>query len=224
MNTLPINIKISQTQILLLSLILSILSPASTVFLSISPHNRECVNVEVLKEHGFSGKYYMSGEEEKNNKVTVEDSKKNLIWQSHSQKQSEFKIGVHEDQSYTICFFNTDKKFLTVTFDFFEESESNNIVSAQSISDMNQNIHEVRRKVDIIHSDLRNSAIRRTVHMDISNTLVSKITTFTGIKLLFLVMFTVFQVFMITSIFNTGKIINKITINSIDPSEESMKL
>ena len=51
---------------------------------------------------------------------------------------------------------------------------------------------------------------------------MNKISMFTVIKIGFLILFSVFQIFMITSIFNSDKIVNKISINSInsyDPDE-----
>lgn len=59
----------------------------------------------------------------------------------------------------------------------------------------------------------------------VSNSIISKISLFTAIKLAFLFLFGFFQVYMITSIFNSGKIVNTISINnnSIN-SDESEKL
>jgi hypothetical protein len=117
-------------------------------------------------EKGLSGKYFMAGENEANNRVFIKDSKRSIIWNNKGKKQADIKIVVENDQLYEICFENFDSKYLTVTFDFYDDDVLNNIVSAQSIIDMNKNVHEMRKKVDIIHHDMRNSAIRRKVHMD----------------------------------------------------------
>lgn len=138
----------------------------NSIFLSIQGNYVECIYKDSTSEKGLIGKYFMAGENETNNLVFIKDLNNNMIWSNRGQKQSEFRISVEKDQTYQICFENLDKKYLTVTFDFYDDEKLNNIVSTQSITDMNQNVHEMRKKVDIIHHDIRNSAVRRKVHMD----------------------------------------------------------
>ena len=68
--------------------------------------------------------------------------------------------------------------------------------------------------MDMMQYSIRNGAVRREKHSEISNAIKNKITWYTSLKVLFLVMFSVFQIMMVTSIFNKVKIVNKISMNS----------
>ena len=89
-----------------------------------------------------------------------------VIWESVNKKESEFEIKVSKGTVYALCFENKDSKYITVTFNLFEDIDHLNLVSTQTIRDLNSNVHEIRKKVDIVHSDLRNSVVRRKVHVD----------------------------------------------------------
>jgi len=114
-----------------------------------------------------------------------------------------------------------------------------------NIENLNSFIHTIRRKLDIIHSNMRNSAVRRGAHLDsklnifseikliflVSNSINSKITFYTLIKIVFLIIFSVFQIMMLTSIFGNVKVVNKITVTEMsssssinNPSESSVFL
>lgn len=137
-----------------------------SMFITLSPNKKECLYQAVHPDNNFVGKYSFVGENEERNRVMVFDGKNNIIWQHSDTRDSEFSINVNHEQDYKICFENLDKKTSVLTFDFHEESAKNNVVSVQNISDMNKNVHEIRKRVDIIHSDLRNSVVRRNQHLD----------------------------------------------------------
>ena len=145
---------------------ITIFRSTSQFFFSVKPKSKECFESHVVKDEKYSGKYYIAGENEESNAMSIRDSKKQLIWESINKKEANFVIQVAEDGIFHVCFENNDNKYITITYNLFDESEHNNLVSSQSIQDMNTNIHEVRRKIDIIHSDLRNSVVRRKVHLD----------------------------------------------------------
>lgn len=151
---------------LMLTALLLLIDKTQSIFISIPPNSKECVLRPVFVGKPFAGKYHLAGENEKKNSVRVYDENNNSLWLQQHAKSSDFKIKVNKDQHYTLCFENLDSKFLTVTFDFFEDEDLNNLVSAQNISELNSNVHDLRKRVDIIHSDMRNSAVRRNVHME----------------------------------------------------------
>ena len=138
----------------------------NSLFIVLKPKSSECIKREVFTNANFAGKYYIAAENENLNRVWVLDKNDKTIWESVNKKESDFQIKVSEDTIYGLCFENNDTKFITVTFNLYEDVDHLNLVSTQTISSLNSNVHDIRKKVDIVHSDLRNSVVRRKVHVD----------------------------------------------------------
>lgn len=90
-------------------------------------------------------------------------------------------------------------------------------MNLDNIENLNTVIISIRRKLDIIHSNMRNSAVRRSTHLDITNAINSKISYMTLAKIVFLLVFSAIQVKMLTSIFSNVKVVNTIIINEHKP-------
>lgn len=193
-----------------------------SVYFVIKSNNKECFETPVHENSEFVGKYLFAGEVENNNKVEILDDKDKVIWSEENKIGSVFKITEIKSTFHKICFYNKDKKMITVTIELYDEGAPIKLVSAKNVNDMNSNIHEMRKKVDIIHHDLRNFAVRRNAHIDISNSMISKIKSFTFLKIAFLIFFSIIQVFVITNIFKNKKVLNKIIIdeNNRDENEK----
>ena len=57
---------------------------------------------------------------------------------------------------------------------------------------------------------IRSGAVRREKHSTITQSIQSKITWYTWVKVIFLILFSFFQIVMITSIFKNVKVVSKI--------------
>jgi uncharacterized membrane protein len=204
-------------------IIFTIISFCKSIYFVIKPNGVECFETPVHENTEFVGKYLFAGEVENRNKVEVLDDKDNVIWSEDNKIGSVFKINEIKSTFHKICFHNKDKKMITVTIELYDEGAPLKLVSAKNVNDMNNNIHEMRKKVDIIHHDLRNFAVRRNAHIDISNLMISKIKSFTFLKIAFLIFFSIIQVFVITNIFKSKKVVNKIIIDE-NYREENEKL
>lgn len=151
------------TLIITISLVLEFIN---SVLLIVNKNDVECIYKDSTPEKGLSGKYLFAGKNEENNIVFINNSNNITVWSNQGKKNSDFKVTVDKEQLYQICFENLEKDYLVVSFDLYNEEKLNNIVSTQSITDMNKNIHEMRKRIDILHHDIKNSAIRRKVHTD----------------------------------------------------------
>lgn len=97
-------------------------------------------------------------------------------------------------KKYALCFESLSSKSLTVSFDIFktlnpsapnnEENNDNfssltddkeddidnnsnsNFITIDNIRDINKKVYDLRKRVDIIHSDLRSSLVRRETHLE----------------------------------------------------------
>jgi len=61
---------------------------------------------------------------------------------------------------------------------------------------------------------MRNSAVRRNSHLGITQTVHSKISYYTLFKIVFLLLFSLIQVYILTSIFGGVKVVNTIYVNA----------
>ena len=179
--------------ILILSILL-LTSNVYNIFLILAPKEERCVYQKVKSTYIYSGKYFFTGMEEKLNKVFILNQKKEKIWSNNNQKEGSFSFAepietksIDELKSYSLCFINDSHKSLTASFDIFknvntalvkneedneyddediDNNQNSNLVTVQNIKELNKNIYELRKRVDIIHSDLRSSLVRREGHLE----------------------------------------------------------
>ena len=148
---------------ILLSLIIQL---TTSMFLVLESWEKRCITKHLKGNHQFTGSYFISGEEEDKNLVFITGPENSRVWESRNHKEGAFHIGVREDGEYSLCFLSEYDKELTVSFDFHDEKKAEELISVQSIENLNQVVHQVRRKMDIIHSNMRNSLIRRATHVE----------------------------------------------------------
>lgn len=145
----------------------SFLLHVESIYIVLSPKEKRCVYKKAKENVKYSGKYFVTGQEETANKVYISNSRKEKIWVSDNKKEGEFEIfNSTEEGYYALCFISDSSKSLTISFDIYKGNKEEALVSVQSIQELNSNIHELRKRVDIIHSDMRNSLIRRTGHLE----------------------------------------------------------
>ena len=77
-----------------------------------------------------------------------------------------------------MCLESTADTQLTISFDFHDEKNTKQALSVRkyylnylliyidNIENLNSIIMNIRRRLDIIHSNMRNSAVRRTSHLE----------------------------------------------------------
>lgn len=147
--------------------ILSLIYQIESIYVVLSPKEKRCVYKKAKENVKYSGKYFVTGQEETANKVYISNSRKEKIWTSDNKKEGDFEIfNSTEEGYYALCFISDSAKSLTFSFDIYKGNKEEALVSVQSIQELNTNIHELRKRVDIIHSDMRNSLIRRTGHLE----------------------------------------------------------
>jgi len=150
----------------------------------------------MVEKTNFSGVYFVSGEREEGNKAIIKNANNQILWESTGQKTGTFNLSVIQSGAFSLCVESTVNMQLTVSFDFYDEKKDEQLISVQSIENLNSAIHGIRRKLDIIHGNIRSSAVRRSTHLEISNSINSKITFYTAVKIIFLIIFSVFWVLL----------------------------
>jgi uncharacterized membrane protein YagU involved in acid resistance len=93
---------------------------------------------------------------------------------------------------------------------------------------LNNAIHNARKKLDIVFSNMKMSVVQRNTHSSgmyliiikylVSEEIYSKIKIYTGLKVVFLICFSVVQIYFITSKLNNNVVTNIYVNNSNDES------
>ena len=145
-------------------IIFMLISYISTIVINLGPKEKRCVYKKFTKDTKYQGKYYFTGQEETMNKVYLANAKERF-WVRDFEKEGVFDIfSKDEDSTYALCFSSETKFPLTLSFDIFKGKQEDKLVTVQSIQELNSNIHELRKKVEIIQSGVRNAIIRKSGH------------------------------------------------------------
>lgn len=201
-------------------LLLSLLYVANSMFITINSNDIQCVSQTKHINDKFNLIFSMSGEEENNNIARVRDPDDKILWQTPGKSTSTFSTTVQKVGKYSFCVENYSTSVLTVTFEFPEEDEDKKMITVNTIENLNVAISDIAKKMDTMQFSIRNGAVRREKHSEIQNSIQSKITWYTSLKIIFLIIFSAFQIMMVTSIFKNIKIVSKISMNSASKGKD----
>ena len=88
------------------------------------------------------------------------------------------------------------------------------MISIHTIENFVTVVDNLEKKLKKLQFNIRNSAVRKKAHFTIANDIRRKINIYAIVKIGFLILFSIFQLMMITSIFNNVKVVKQININS----------
>lgn len=200
--------------IILFTLFIVNLFKISSMFITINPKNTQCLSQIKQKSDNLNIIYYISGEEEKKNNARILDPDNKKLWETPGLTSSTFNVVAQKTGKYSFCVDNNSEKPLTVTFEFSENNPEKEMITISTIDNLNSALNDVSKKLDIMQFGIRNGAVRREKHSEITRSIQSKITWYTWLKVIFLVLFSVFQIMMVTSIFKNVKIVTKIEMGN----------
>ena len=200
--------------IILFTLFIVNLFKISSMFITINPKNTQCLSQIKQKSDNLNIIYYISGEEEKKNNARILDPDNKKLWETPGLTSSTFNVVAQKTGKYSFCVDNNSEKPLTVTFEFSENNPEKEMITISTIDNLNSALNDVSKKLDVMQFGIRNGAVRREKHSEITRSIQSKITWYTWLKVIFLVLFSVFQIMMVTSIFKNVKIVTKIEMGN----------
>ena len=186
----------------------------SSLFITINPKDTQCLSQSKQKSENLNIIYYISGEEEKRNIARILDPDNKKLWETPGLSSSTYSVLAQKTGKYSFCVDNLSEKPLTVTFEFSENNPEKEMITISTIDNLNSALNDVSKKLDVMQFGIRNGAVRREKHSEITRSIQSKITWYTWLKVIFLVLFSVFQIMMVTSIFKNVKIVTKIEMGN----------
>ena len=195
-------------------LILSSLTFINSLYIYIDSKERKCLTDYRLANSSFDVVYYASGQEEENNIATIEDLKGNILSKVMNRKDHKFSYVPKTDGDLNFCFENLASSKITLNFEFDYGTNDYSMISIKTIENFVHVVDNLEKKLKKLQFNIRNSAVRKIAHFNIANSIRKKINIYAFIKIGFLILFSIFQLMMITSIFNNVKVVKKININS----------
>ena len=207
--------------IILFTLFIVNLFKISSMFITINPKNTQCLSQIKQKSDNLNIIYYISGEEEKKNNARILDPDNKKLWETPGLTSSTFNVVAQKTGKYSFCVDNNSEKPLTVTFEFSENNPEKEMITISTIDNLNSALNDVSKKLDVMQFGIRNGAVRREKHSEITRSIQSKITWYTWLKVIFLVIFSIFQIMMVTSIFKNVKIVTKIEMGNKGSKDNS---
>ena len=125
-----------------------------------------------------------------------------------------FNFKVKEEGEYKFCFENLAPTKVTLSFEFDYGTNDYGMISIKTIENFVHVVDNLEKKLKKLQFNIRNSAVRKKAHFNIANSIRNKINIYAFAKIGFLILFSIFQLMMITSIFNNVKVVKQININS----------
>ena len=185
-----------------------------SLYIYIEGNEKKCLSDYRYSNTSFDIIYYVSGQEEERNIATLEDNNGNILSKIMNQKNHKFSHKVKQDGEYKFCFENLAPTKVTLSFEFDYGTNDYAMISIKTIENFVHVVDNLEKKLKKLQFNIRNSAVRKKAHFNIANSIRRKINIYAFAKIGFLILFSIFQLMMITSIFNNVKVVKQININS----------
>ena len=196
-------------------LIFFLVSYINSLYTYIEAREKKCLTEYVTHNTSFDVVYYVSGQEEELNIGTIEDeNNKNVFSKVYNKKNHRFSYNQPHDGYLNFCFENLATSKVTLSFEFDYGTNDYSMISIRTIENFVSVVDNLEKKLKKLQFNIRNSAVRKRAHFKIAEDIRKKINIYAIIKIVFLILFSVFQLMMITSIFNNVKVVKQININS----------
>ena len=195
-------------------IILSLLTFINSLYIYIEPREKQCLADFRVANSSFDVVYYVSGQDEEKNTATIEDGKGFILSKIANIKNHKYSYLPREEGEYKFCFENLAQTKVTLSFEFDYGTNDYSMISIHTIENFVHVVDNLEKKLKKLQFNIRNSAVRKKAHFNIANSIRKKINIYAFVKIGFLILFSIFQLRMITSIFNNVKVVKQININS----------
>lgn len=185
-------------------LILLLLHTTQSVFITINSKTEHCIGHFVKSSPELWGAYVISGEGEKNVKVTLYDPK-NIVEYISDEDTREGKIKVKKPSSgmHRLCFRSSDTNSKSISFELKSESSSVETVTVEEqVEPLEIGLRQVSRNMESVYRNLHFYQRREKTHRDISERNCDKIMWAAIVKITCLVTITLLQIWGLTHVLN----------------------
>ena len=184
------------------------------LYIYIEGNEKKCLSDYRYSNTSFDIIYYVSGQEEERNIATLEDNNGNILSKIMNRKNHKFSHKVKQEGEFKFCFENLAPTKVTLSFEFDYGTTDFGMISIKTIENFVHVVDSLEKKLKKLQFNIRNSAVRKKAHFNIAESIRKKINIYAFAKIGFLILFSIFQLMMITSIFTNVKVVKQININS----------
>ena len=211
--------KISLRQILILSL--TIVSYANGLKVKINGKQKDYCFIKSIYDVEDTIKIFFlisSGRTESVN-VTFKNSDGKILYQEVTRQRGEYQSDVLPQGDYTLCFSPRTNNQYYISFDMQISSDSavtKDLAKDKEVKGIKNGVVDLEKLFNDFEKNLKFIVDRRNHHYVILLNVISSIKTISAIKILIIILLSIFQVFIITKFFGTNKRVSTIKAGNKD--------
>ena len=211
--------KISLRQILILSL--TIVSYANGLKVKINGKQKDYCFIKSIYDVEDTIKIFFlisSGRTESVN-VTFKNSDGKILDQEVTRQRGEYQSDVLPQGDYTLCFSPRTNNQYYISFDMQISSDSavtKDLAKDKEVKGIKNGVVDLEKLFNDFEKNLKFIVDRRNHHYVILLNVISSIKTISAIKILIIILLSIFQVFIITKFFGTNKRVSTIKAGNKD--------
>ena len=198
-------------QISILTIIM--LSMTNCVYIYIDAKEKKCVSNHRPGNSTLQIIFSISGKEEFDNLITVENPNHFEFIIIRDSYQRIIKFPIELEGKYYFCVENLSNSQITLNVLFIDEKMKNEMIPIKKIEDFIEGIGDLTTKLQRISFNIKNSAIRKKTHFNIAQDLRNKINLFAIIKIILLLITSIIEMILVTSVLNNVKVRKTVQVN-----------
>ena len=200
--------KFLNTKILIILFI--IISSSKALKVKINGRQKDYCFTKSIYENEDTMKIFFlisSGRTEQLN-VTFKNKEGKILYQEVTRQRGEYQTDVLPQGDYTLCFSPRTSNQYYISFDMQLSSDSavtKDLAKDKEVKGIKNGVLDLEKLFNDFEKNLKFIVDRRNHHHTILQDIVGSITIISGIKILIIILLSIFQVFIITKFFGTNK-------------------
>ena len=209
--------KFLNTKILII--LFTIISSSKALKVKINGRQKDYCFTKSIYENEDTMKIFFlisSGRTEQLN-VTFKNKEGKILYQEVTRQRGEYQTDVLPQGDYTLCFSPRTSNQYYISFDMQLSSDSavtKDLAKDKEVKGIKNGVLDLEKLFNDFEKNLKFIVDRRNHHHTILQDLVGSIKIISGIKILIIILLSIFQVFIITKFFGTDKRVSTVKAGS----------
>ena len=205
--------KFLNTKILII--LFTIISSSKALKVKINGRQKDYCFTKSIYENEDTMKIFFlisSGRTEQLN-VTFKNKEGKILYQEVTRQRGEYQTDVLPQGDYTLCFSPRTSNQYYISFDMQLSSDSavtKDLAKDKEVKGIKNGVLDLEKLFNDFEKNLKFIVDRRNHHHTILQDIVGSIKIISGIKILIIILLSIFQVFIITKFFGTDKRVSTI--------------
>ena len=199
----------------ILIILFTIISSSKALKVKINGRQKDYCFTKSIYENEDTMKIFFlisSGKTEQLN-VTFKNKEGKILYQEVTRQRGEYQTDVLPQGDYTLCFSPRTSNQYYISFDMQLSSDSavtKDLAKDKEVKGIKNGVLDLEKLFNDFEKNLKFIVDRRNHHHTILQDIVGSIKIISGIKILIIILLSIFQVFIITKFFGTNKRVSTI--------------